>query len=128
MLIDNRYRGQGAAQAVEDAAVLSTFFDEMTDISQIPDILSMYEQLRKPRAMKIKHRSRKMLVTHSYPDGPLQEERDRQLTQNEPFEGYPAAWGDPVLQEYMWGYDALEDAAKVWSNHLGGEKKVNGNV
>ena len=82
----------------------------------------MYEQIRRPRAMKIKQRSRKMLVTHSYLDGPLQEERDRQLTQNAPFEGYPAAWGDPVLQQYMWGYDALEDAEKAWARYLRGEE------
>ena len=76
-----RHRGQGAAQAMEDAAVLNTFFANLTSVSQIPDLLLIYDNLRRPRAMKIKQRSREMRVTHAFPDGLMQQERDRQLTQ-----------------------------------------------
>lgn len=62
-----------------------------------------------------------MRVTHAYPDGPLQQERDRQLKQHKPFKGYPAAWADPVLQEYMWGYKVFEEAEEAWEKYMRGE-------
>ena len=106
---------------MEDAAVLSTFFAKLTHISQIPDLLVIYDHLRRPRAMKIKQRSREMGLAHAYPDGIMQQERDRQLTQHKPFEGYPAAWADPVLQKYMWGHDILGEAEEAWAKYLRGE-------
>lgn len=41
-------------------------------------------------------------------DGPIQEERDRQLLEEEPFEGYPNRLADPVFQNFLYGYDATE--------------------
>ena len=50
-------------------------------------------------------------------DGERQRERDRQLTEQEPFEGYPNRWADPVFQEYLFGYDAFAEVDKAWDRY-----------
>lgn len=47
-------------------------------------------------------------------DGERQHERDRQLTEEEAFEGYPNRWADPVFQEWLFGYDAISEVDKAW--------------
>ena len=63
--------------------------------------------------MEVRRRSHAMRVTHGYPDGPLQRERDR-LMKLAPFAGHPNAWADPVFQPWLWGYDAAAEANNVW--------------
>ena len=55
-------------------------------------------------------------------DGERQRERDRQLLEQEPFEGYPNPWADPVFQEFLFGYDAETEVEAAWE----GMKGVNG--
>ena len=109
---------QGAAQGIEDAVVLATMLAHISDKAQIPDIIAMYEGLRKPHALKLKCRSLEMREINSMRDGPLQQERDLQCVQREPFEGYPIPWADPVFQKWMYGYDACEEATKAWDRYV----------
>lgn len=51
------------------------------------------------------------------PDGEEQRERDRKLTEFEPFEGYPNRWADPVFQKFLFGYDAEEEVEKAWKKY-----------
>ena len=44
------------------------------------------------------------------PDGKAQLERDFDLTQKKPFEGYPNRWADPVFQRYLFAYDVYKEA------------------
>lgn len=53
-------------------------------------------------------------------DGERQRERDRQLTEHEPFEGYPNRWADPVFQEYLFGYDAFAEVDMAWERYKKG--------
>lgn len=53
-------------------------------------------------------------------DGERQRERDRQLTEQEPFEGYPNPWADPVFQEYLFGYDAFAEVDMAWKSYKKG--------
>ena len=53
-------------------------------------------------------------------DGDRQRERDRQLTQQEPFEGYPNRWADPVFQEWLFGYDAFAEVDQAWKRYKQG--------
>ncbi len=53
-------------------------------------------------------------------DGERQQERDRQLTEQEPFEGYPNRWADPVFQEYLFGYDAFAEVDMAWKRYKAG--------
>ena len=114
-------RGQGAAQCIEDAAVLSTLFAHLSHRSQIFDILTIFERLRKPRALRLQQRSHEMRAIYGMQDGPAQAERDRQLTQFEPFEGYPVPWMDPVFRDWMYTYDAAGEAEKAWEKYLVGK-------
>lgn len=53
-------------------------------------------------------------------DGTRQQERDRQLTEQEPFEGYPNRWADPVFQEWLFGYDAFAEVERAWKRYQTG--------
>ncbi|KAL9116383.1 MAG: hypothetical protein Q9187_007091 [Circinaria calcarea] len=112
---------QGAAQAFEDCAVLAVLFSKIQSKSQIPDILSIYERIRKPRAREVRIRAREMRTVFGMRDGPLQQERDRQLLEHAPFEGYPNPLADPVLQKWLYGYRAIEEAERAWEVYLKGE-------
>ena len=115
----DRLRGQGAAQSVEDAAFVGTLLSHVEHPGQIPDMLSIYEQVRLPRAMYVKRRAWEMRATFGYPDGPLQHERDRQMAL-EPFEGCPNPTVDPVLQKWLWGHDVFAEAETAWKRYEAG--------
>jgi len=114
------YLAQGAAQAVEDGTVLGALFEKIQGTHQIHDLLRIYETLRKKRttAVVLGSADYGRTVFHLR-DGPLQQERDRQLIkyQDQPFEGYPNWWTDPVFQNFLFGYDALEEASKAWKRY-----------
>jgi salicylate hydroxylase len=101
-----RYSGQGAAQAFEDAAVLGVLFSNITNKTQISEILLKYEKIRAPRTEYLSHRSLSMKEIFAMKDGDAQRNRDIQLLQNEPMEGFPNPFSDPVLSKAMWEYDA----------------------
>ena len=107
--------------AFEDAAVLGTLFCNVRYQSQLSDILSVYERLRKPRTTAMCSRSRAMRDVYAFDDGPLQEERDRQLQEHAPFEGYPNFLADPSFPHSLSGYNAIEEAATAWAIYLKGE-------
>ena len=115
------YLAQGAAQAVEDAAVLSGLLSHLELKSQLPDVLSIFEQHRKTRAMRVKHRTLATREINGMVDGPLQQERDRQLSEHEPFDGYPNPLADPIFSDWLFGYDATKEVEKAWNTYKRGE-------
>ena len=117
MRLTYTYSAQGAAQAVEDGAVLGGLFERIEKQSQIPDVIAMYENLRKDRTTRVVRGSTALRDIFHMVDGEHQQERDRQLTEEEPFEGYPNRWADPVFQEYLFGYDAFEEVDKAWKRY-----------
>ncbi|KAK4498631.1 hypothetical protein PRZ48_009141 [Zasmidium cellare] len=60
--------GQGAAQAVEDAAVLGVVLQNIRSKSDIVGRLQLWEQLRKPRASAIQLMSRTNPSIEGWPD------------------------------------------------------------
>lgn len=115
------YLAQGAAQAVEDAAVLSGLLSHLELKSQIPDVLSIFERHRKTRAMQVKQRTLATREINGMIDGPLQQERDRQLSEHEPFDGYPNPLADPIFSRWLFSYDASEEVEKAWNTYKRGE-------
>ncbi|KIW72870.1 hypothetical protein PV04_01033 [Phialophora macrospora] len=117
------YLAQGAAQAVEDGAVLGHLFEKVERRSQVPDLLAIYESVRKPRTTRVvtgsSHLGREIFHLH---DGPRQRERDRQMLawNDAPFEGYQNRWRDPVFQKFLFGYDAQEVVEDAWARYLAG--------
>jgi salicylate hydroxylase len=84
---------QGAAQAMEDAAVLALCL--AGNIADPVAALARYEALRIPRATRIQEVSHARLHVNHLPDGPQQQARDDSL-----------AAGDPLVANgWIYGYD-----------------------
>jgi salicylate hydroxylase len=109
--------------AIEDGHCLGRLLSMTTARSQLPDVLTIYESLRKARTTRVvKQSSHYQQIFHMH-DGPRQVERDRQLVEfnEEPFEGYPNKWRDPVFQEWLWGYDADVEVGEAWATYERGQ-------
>jgi salicylate hydroxylase len=86
--------GQGAAQAVEDAVVLTSCLRDASR-ETAAKALARYEEIRRPRASRVQLMSRGREVQNHLPDGPAQLERDAAL-----------AGGDPLRQSsWLYGHD-----------------------
>jgi salicylate hydroxylase len=89
---------QGAAQAVEDAAVLARCL-RGADRASVPQALLRYAQVRQPRSEQVQLMSRGREVQNHLPDGPAQEARDARL-----------AKGQPLLDNaWLYGHDVDAD-------------------
>ena len=85
---------QGAAQAIEDAAVLADCLAGVA-AEQVPQALQRYEARRRPRASQVQAMSRGREIRNHLPDGPEQVERDAAFAQ-----------GDPLRQSaWLYGHD-----------------------
>jgi 2-polyprenyl-6-methoxyphenol hydroxylase-like FAD-dependent oxidoreductase len=89
---------QGAAQAVEDAAVLASCL-RGADRGSAPEALQRYEQLRRPRATRVQLLSRGREVQNHLADGPAQEARDAALAHGQPL----------VDNAWLYGHDVDAD-------------------
>lgn len=101
---------QGAAQAVEDAGVLAELLKTCTK-ENLHETLKTYESIRKPRTTVVVTESTDLgdNVFH-LDDGPLQQERDRKLSQSPPQVGCPNKWADPNFQKFLFSYNAFSEA------------------
>ncbi|KIL63930.1 hypothetical protein M378DRAFT_179064 [Amanita muscaria Koide BX008] len=126
------YRGQGAAMAIEDAAVLGNLLSRITEKSQIPAILKAYESLRYDRATAAQLTSHSLRYVFHHPDGTEQQARDAamrqamELTLKEargeeiPREAYgnnPNAWIDKAKKDMILNYDADQAVEDWWKEH-----------
>lgn len=109
---------QGAALAIEDGAVLGSLLAKVQTTDQLKDIVVIYEDIRKARTTKVVKESTKFRNIFHMRDGPEQLERDRQLLEEPPFEGYPHRWADPVLQQWLYGYDAHAEVQRAWGQYV----------
>jgi len=107
--------------AIEDGAVLGYLFERLSHPSQLPDLLVIYEALRKPRTTKVVKSSTLSRRILHLSDGPVQEERDRQLQHEKPFQGFAHVWADPTMQAFLFGYDALGEVERAWKRYLDGQ-------
>ncbi|HYA06412.1 MAG TPA: FAD-dependent monooxygenase [Xanthobacteraceae bacterium] len=71
------FMGQGAGQAIEDAATLKACLLKLAH--DVPAALRLYEQLRLPRASRLQGMSELNKWRFHLPDGPLQRERDAEM-------------------------------------------------
>ena len=103
------YVAQGAAQAMEDAAVLTISLSLAEDV---PTALGVYEAVRKSRAEAIQNSAATTRQALHFPDGPDQEKRDKAIAGTGP---NPDLWADRDWQDFMWGVDVMEDTLDNWS-------------
>ena len=102
------YVAQGAAQAIEDAAVLTVSLSLADDV---PTALRVYEAVRKSRAEAIQNSAAMTRHVLHLPDGPEQEERDKAIAGQGP---NPDLWVDRDWQDFMWGVDVMRDTLQDW--------------
>jgi salicylate hydroxylase len=87
------FQAQGAAQAVEDGAVLADVLQGV-DSSAVPGALAHYVDARRPRASRVQAASRANGALWHLDDGPEQRERDAELASGAAdFTSYEWLWG-----------------------------------
>ncbi|PGH13304.1 hypothetical protein AJ79_03720 [Helicocarpus griseus UAMH5409] len=109
------YIAQGAAQALEDAAVLGVVLSNITTAKLTPFALQIYEKCRKERAEFVQKSGTENRIPLHLPDGPEQVKRDERFAASVKGGGSPDKWNDRETQRMLWGYDAEEAAKKYWS-------------
>jgi salicylate hydroxylase len=114
------YLAQGAAQAVEDGAVLGGLLGKVTakDKDNLRPLLDSYERLRKARTTAVVKGSTALQNVFHMADGEAQQERDRVLLEDKPSEGFPNRWRDPVFQKFLFAYDGFKEAEREWDSVL----------
>jgi salicylate hydroxylase len=103
------YVAQGAAQAVEDAAVLGNVLSRITSKDDIHVALKAYELARKERAEKVQSTAGYTRTILHYPDGSDQVMRDKAFAAVATGGQNPDMWGDPAAQRFLWSFDVEKD-------------------
>lgn len=103
------YVAQGAAQAVEDAAVLGIALSKITTKDDIPVALKAYELARKERAEKVQNTAGHTRTILHMPDGEDQIKRDQAFANVALGGENPDPWGDPAAQKFLWSFDVEKD-------------------
>lgn len=107
------YVAQGAAQAIEDAAVLQCVLTKSsTDVTQA---IEVYEQVRKARGEAVQASAAITRKALHLPDGPEQRERDQKIRDASSGKGNnPDLWADKEFQQFIWGTDIMRDTLIKW--------------
>ncbi|KAH8590928.1 hypothetical protein B0O99DRAFT_285698 [Bisporella sp. PMI_857] len=109
------YVAQGAANAMEDAAVLTTAFTQTADVQLA---LRVYEAVRKARGEHIAAGAVSTGKSLHLPDGPEQRKRDEAIRNagrdNLGNGDHSDKWRDATWQEYMWGVDVMRETVERW--------------
>ncbi|CAE7206023.1 hypothetical protein PTNB73_07274 [Pyrenophora teres f. teres] len=111
------YVAQGAANGIEDAAVIAT---ALNCTSNVHLALRVYEAVRKERAEKIAASASDTSRSLHLPDGPEQQKRDRTIQsagrKDKAAESDIAdKWRDQQWQDFMWGIDVMHETVDKWA-------------
>ncbi|OJJ82500.1 putative monooxygenase [Aspergillus glaucus CBS 516.65] len=107
------YLAQGANSSLEDGAVLGRLLGHMKNKSQLPEILRLYESVRKSRGEAIVRETFKQRHDFHMPDGKEQQKRDEIFLSQlgkEITGVFPSRWTCPEVQPWLYGYDAIKEA------------------
>jgi salicylate hydroxylase len=91
------FMGQGAAQAIEDGAVLAACLAR-AGTEDPAETLQRYERVRRPRVTRLQQMSRANKIRFHLPDGPAQEARDAEWAR--------AGDRSPEALRWLYGFDA----------------------
>jgi salicylate hydroxylase len=108
---------QGAAQAIEDAAVIGVVLSRLPDASpsSINKALRVYEHVRKGRAEKLVAMAAANGKAMQLDSGAAQEQRDREFAALKAGEGaVPDKWADPEVQRMILGFDCVKTAEEAF--------------
>ncbi|KAJ7137424.1 hypothetical protein C8R43DRAFT_1203079 [Mycena crocata] len=114
-------RAQGAAMAVEDAAVLGTLLAQLSHRTQLATLLHAYQEIRYPRTKETQLAAFANHHIFHLEDGPAQQARDDSMRSAMAAEhsksvgdadGNANLWADRKKSQRQFGYDAEADARR----------------
>ena len=110
------YAAQGAAQCLEDAAVLVECFRKTSDVQLA---LAVYQLARKERAEKIQLSGAEIRSVIHLLDGPEQEARDERYRAIATGGANPDKFVDSAWQDFVFGVDVVADLRRDWDTLVG---------
>ncbi|KAK4500296.1 hypothetical protein PRZ48_008485 [Zasmidium cellare] len=113
---------QGAAQAIEDGAVLAVVLAKLPDTSpeSIPKALKVYEVVRRERAYTLVELAAASGRAMHLGEGKAKEERDRQFAALKEGKGpVPDKWADADVQKIIYGTDVAKVAEEEFEKVFG---------
>ncbi|KAJ7262025.1 2-polyprenyl-6-methoxyphenol hydroxylase [Mycena rebaudengoi] len=110
--------GQGAAQAIEDGAVLAAVMSKLTDKSDVNAGLLVYERLRKVRTEYLVEQAaasgKALLLT----DADAKAARDAAFLRAKSGGPNPDKWLDKQIQDYIYGFDCIADVDEHYTEYF----------
>ena len=108
------YLAQGANSSIEDGAVLGLLLSSrnFTSKAHLPEVLQLFQQLRKTRGERIARETFKQRKDFHMRNGPDQERRDKLMLRQlgKELQGaFPSRWTCPEVQPWLYGYDAIKE-------------------
>jgi salicylate hydroxylase len=110
---------QGAAQAIEDGAVLSVVLSKLPDTEpeSIYKALKVYEEVRRERAYTLVEIAAASGRALHLGEGKAKEERDKQFAALKAGKGpVPDKWADADIQRTIYGVDVMKEAEENFEN------------
>jgi salicylate hydroxylase len=108
------YLAQGAAMAIEDAAVLGSALSHLNSKDELHSLLQFFYRTRVDRAHSIQRGSfTNRFFIHMKDDEPLAMRRG--VFKAGDYPSSPNLMGNTIFQDWLYGYDAAEDAAAKWN-------------
>ena len=108
---------QGAAQAIEDAAVLGVVLSKLPDTEpeSINKVLRVYEAVRKERAETLVDLAAQSGRAMHLGEGKAKEERDRMFAElKKGGKSVPDKWADADVQKQIYGHDCMKIAEETF--------------
>ena len=115
------YQAQGAAMAVEDGAVLGVLLGNLSRSGRrdkIPEVLQLYQSLRKERTETNVQGAVDMSHLFQMEDGPEKEQRDEELQAvdlRDPNSSCRWIWADLAYLRNLFEFDSIADARDAYS-------------
>lgn len=112
---------QGAAQAIEDGAVIAVVLSRLPDTTpeSINKALRVYEKVRKGRAEALVEMAAASGRALHLGDGAAKEERDRQFAALRAGKGpVPDKWADADVQREIYGFDCTQVAEENFEEYF----------
>lgn len=130
------FLAQGAAQAIEDGAVLGECLARVESRRDIPNLLRAYQAIRKPRVERVQQGSRETSAIWHLEDGPDQQRRDTAFSlmgieqdigergDDQLVEVNPNSLSGKEFQPWLYGHNVFESSNKALNELLGVSKQT----
>ncbi|PSK48656.1 Kynurenine 3-monooxygenase [Elsinoe australis] len=107
------YLAQGAAMAIEDSVVLGSTLSHLQSKDELPRLLNLFYRIRVGRAQTIQRGSatNRFFIHMRQPEQLAMRE---EVFRTGDYPASPNLMGNTLFQQWLYGYDATEDAKSWW--------------